>query len=108
MSLKERLKNYITEYFTRQELRDYGEYLGYDVSNTDRQLRALTEEKRIKPIFKGKYIIGYEPIGRPKNPSLQKSSEIAQNTLKDPLPCHIVKKREEALKRQNSPQQPLL
>jgi len=61
-SLKENLKNYITSYKPREEIRAFGNSLNRDSSTSDRKLRELTNEGIIKPIFKGKYIIGYEPV----------------------------------------------
>jgi len=92
-SLKENLKNYITSYKPREELRNF--FNKYDSATVDRKLRELTNEGIIKPIFKGKYIIGYEPNNTKLSPK-QPSSEV--------LPDYMVKYRSEELKRANSKQ----
>ena len=99
ISLKKRLEDYITSYKPREELRNYGEYLGFDAENTGRQLRHLTREGKIKRVWKGKYIIGYEPNNTKLSPK-QPSSEV--------LPNYMVKYRSEELKRAESNQGTLI
>ena len=96
-SLKENLKNYITSYKSREELRNF--FNKYDSATVDRKLRELTNEGVIKPIFKGKYIIGYEPNNTKLSPK-QPSSEV--------LPNYMVKARSEELKRAESKQGTLI
>ena len=99
ISLKKRLEDYITSYKPREELRAFGNSLNRDSSTSDRKLRELTNEGVIKPIFKGKYIIGYEPNNTKLSPK-QPSSEV--------LPNYMVKARSEELKRAESNQGTLI
>ena len=57
MSLKKRLLEQIPD--TRTNLRQFGRSLNYDEATTDRALRALTEDSKIMPVYKGKYIVAY-------------------------------------------------
>jgi len=103
-SLKQNLQNYITSYKPREELRNFYKD---DSASVDRQLRKLTEEGAIKRIFKGKYIIGYEPV----IDSAKKSQEIAEFRAywnKTVKPLYEVKKDKEELKRENNKQMNLL
>jgi len=99
ISLKKRLEDYITSYKPREELRNFGNSLNFDLATSDRKLRELTNEGIIKPIFKGKYIIGYEPNNTKLSPK-QPSSEV--------LPNYMVKARSEELKRAESNQGTLI
>jgi len=99
-SLKENLKNYITSYKPREELRAYGEYLNFDAENTGRQLRHLTREGKIKRVWKGKYIIGYEP----KANSIKFNEKQATTSFKGAIPNYLAKQHNEELKREESKQ----
>ncbi len=98
-SLKENLKNYITSYKPREELRNFGEYLGFDAENTGRQLRHLTREGKIKRVWKGKYIIGYEPVATPsilslKTPKMGDTELKWNETIK---PLYVTKEEQKAI-----------
>jgi len=103
-SLKENLKNYITSYKPRAELRAYGNSLKFDLATSDRKLRELTNEGKIKPTFKERYIIGYEP--RVYSPELSHTSPVG--ALSGVEPIYITKRREEVARRANNPQKQLL
>jgi len=42
---------------SRDQLRTYGNELGYDMANTDRQLRSLTEDGKVIPLKNKKNFI---------------------------------------------------
>ena len=85
MSLKQSLERKLNfeGKLSRKDLRSYGESLGYDVSNVDRQLRKLTEMNKIKPIFNGKYIMSYEVVKDACEPilSLTEHNEVGGSSL---------------------------
>jgi len=78
--------------------------LNRDISTTDRKLRELTNEGKIKPTFKERYIIGYEP--RVYSPELSHTSPVG--ALRGVEPIYITKRREEVERRANNPQKQLL
>ena len=55
---------YFAESATRDFLREYGQERNYDIATTDRELRELTEEGKVKPVYDidGKFIRSYEII----------------------------------------------
>lgn len=78
MALREKLLAEIEDlsYCSRNQLRNFGTEWGYDIANTDRQLRKLTQEGLVKPVYRDKFIIGYVPCPQETSEEIDLTQQI--------------------------------